>query len=99
MKQKLFSKAAGTRYIDLCREVDCVLCELLGQPQQGRTIPHHIRHNQGGAKRAPDTLVVTLCYECHQGDLGIHGNKSLLHIAKVDELDLLAMTIARIAGV
>ncbi|MHB1938448.1 MAG: hypothetical protein ACYCOR_17970 [Acidobacteriaceae bacterium] len=73
----------------------CICCELLGREQNGRTMAHHIREGQGMSQRSSDWLTVPLCYECHQGRLGIHGDRSYLRILKIDELDLLAETIKR----
>lgn len=74
--------------------MDCILCRLLGMQQESKTDVHHIREGQGMAQRASNWLVVPLCHEgCHQGPNGIHGDRALLRIAKVDELDLLAETI------
>lgn len=79
------------------KAMPCVLCETLGQTQRSTTDAHHIRTGQGGAQRAADELAIPLCHEqCHQGPTGIHGNRSLLKIAKVTELDLLALTIANL---
>lgn len=50
---------------------------------------HHI--NQGQA-----WTTISLCYDCHQGHNGWHGNKSLWRIRKMDELDALAVTIRRL---
>ncbi|WP_366518672.1 Ref family recombination enhancement nuclease [uncultured Gilliamella sp.] len=74
----------------------CICCELLGQRQQGRTCIHHIREGQGIAMRAGDYLTIPLCYECHQGKLGIHGDKTYLRILKMSELDLLNETLKRV---
>jgi hypothetical protein len=57
---------------------------------------HHIRTGQGGAQRASDFLTVALCPECHRGRLGLHGDRTLLRLAGVTELDLLAFTIESI---
>jgi hypothetical protein len=43
--------------------------------------------------RANDFLTIALCVECHRGNNGFHGTKSMMKIAKVTELDLLAETI------
>lgn len=48
-------------------------------------------------QRASDFLTVALCPDCHQGPLGVHGDRALLRIHKVDELDLLARTIAALS--
>lgn len=73
----------------------CVLCERLGQHQWTRTTVHHLRAGQGAGQRASNYLVVALCQDCHtDGRLGMHGDRTLLRIANVDELDLLGDTIA-----
>ncbi len=46
------------------------------------------------SQRASNYLVIPLCPPCHTGKHGIHGDKAMLKIRKVDELDLLAETIA-----
>lgn len=78
-------------------EVGCILCHHL---RLGHTLPslHHIREGQGLSQRASDWLVVPLCWEHHQGDTGLHGlGKSGFYTKyKLDELDLLAMTIERV---
>jgi hypothetical protein len=63
---------------------------------QGVTL-HHIREGQGAGQRASHWLVIPVCPECHQGPNGIHGDRSLLRIAKVSEVDLLARTIELVA--
>lgn len=82
-----------SNYIGKVKELDCVLCSLLGQPQSGVTEAHHIRTGHGMGDRASDFLTVALCVECHRGTHGFHGTKALMKIAKVSELDLLAETI------
>ncbi|GAA5786121.1 hypothetical protein [Chitiniphilus shinanonensis] len=75
----------------------CILCDLLGMPQTSKTDVHHIRHGQGAAQRASDYLTIPLCHDqCHQGPHGVHGDRSLLRLAKVEELDLLALTNQRL---
>ena len=49
------------------------------------------------SQRASDFLTIPLCPPCHTGPNGIHGNKSLMRIQKLDELDLLAATIERLS--
>jgi hypothetical protein len=34
-----------------------------------------------------------LCPDCHVGPLGVHGDKSMMRIRKLSELDMLAETI------
>lgn len=77
----------------------CVLCELLGMPQTSKTDVHHIREGQGMSQRAADMLTIPLCHKgCHQGPQGIHGDRSLLRLAKVEELDLLDITLTKVMG-
>lgn len=83
-------------YMAEVKSVPCVLCSLLGQGQTTPTEAHHIREGQGMSQRASDWLTVALCRACHREDLGIHGNRALLKLAKVSELDLLAATIAAV---
>lgn len=80
-------------YLRRVKELDCVLCSLLGQQQNGVTEAHHIRTGHGLGDRASDFLTVALCVECHRGTHGFHGTKALMKIAKLSELDLLAETI------
>jgi hypothetical protein len=91
---KVKATRAESAYMSRVANMGCILCRLLDIPQTSKTDVHHIRAGQGGAQRAPNFLVLPLCHEsCHQGSRGIHGDKSLLRIAKVTELDLLAMVI------
>lgn len=86
-------------HLDRIRAMPCVVCELLGMEQTSKTDAHHIREGQGGAQRAPDMLTIPLCHNgCHQGPNGIHGDRSLLRLAKVGELDLLAIVMERVLG-
>lgn len=89
--------AAGKRYMGRVAALPCVLCELIGQAQQGKTDVHHLREDVGAGQRNSDFLTAALCHEaCHQGPQGIHGDRSRLRLAGVTELDLLALTIAKL---
>lgn len=89
--------AAERRYHDRVAQMGCLLCQLLGQGDTPANV-HHVREGQGMAQRASHWLVVPLCPACHQGPNGIHGDQTLLKIARVSELDLLAMTIEGVAA-
>lgn len=80
------------KHLSRVASLPCMLGVALGQYDHGPSSIHHIRTGQGGSQRASHFLTIPLCHECHQGDLGVHGDKTLMHIAKVGELDLLAMT-------
>lgn len=74
----------------------CILCEVLRRCQGSKTDCHHVREGQGGAQRAPHMLTIPVCHgDCHQGPQGIHGDRTLLKIAKVDELDLLHLVLVK----
>lgn len=86
-------------YIAEIAAMPCILCELLGLPQTSKTDAHHLRFGMGMAQRNHDELAVPLCHDgCHQGPRGIHGDRSLLRVANVDEVDLLAYTLRRRNG-
>lgn len=69
----------------------CILCRHLDLGETPATL-HHVREGQGMSQRASDWLVIPLCKEHHQGKTGIHGG-SFYQKWKMDEMDLLAMTI------
>lgn len=84
----------GKEHMGNIAAMPCVLCLILGTPQTSKTDVHHIREGAGAGQRNSDFLTVPLCHDgCHQGVNGIHGDKSLLMVAGVTELDLLAETI------
>lgn len=82
--------AAGKRHMGRVAQLPCCVCGAHGVQV------HHVREGQGMSQRASDFLTVPLCPPCHTGPNGIHGNKSLMKIQKLDELDLLARTIERL---
>ena len=84
---------AAKRWMNRVAELPCLLCGI--HPVE----LHHIREGQGAAQRAQDTLVVPLCPECHRGPNGVHGlgKRGFYTRYKRDEIDLLAMTIERLA--
>ena len=83
-------------YMGRVKSLSCVLCDLLGQAQSDVTEAHHIRTGHGLGQRASDFLTVALCVECHRGTHGFHGTKTLMRIAKLTEMDLLAETIRQL---
>lgn len=58
---------------------------------------HHIREGQGMSQRASNWLVVPLCPPCHTGPAGVHGDKSMMRVKKMTELDMLANTIEQLS--
>jgi hypothetical protein len=47
-------------------------------------------------QRASDWLAIPLCKACHQGDSGIHGDRALWRVYRLEEPDALARTIERL---
>jgi hypothetical protein len=62
-------------------------------PSLQETVIHHLRAWEGGAQRAENWLAVPLCVACHTGSHGVHGDKLLLRQFKLDEGDLLCLTL------
>ena len=83
---------ADKAHPDRVSQLPCCLCGAYG------VHVHHIRQGCGMGQRADDWLTIPLCPSCHTGTKGIHGDKTILRIKKVDELDLLAKTLKKIYG-
>ena len=77
----------------------CILCRHLGTPGTPAEV-HHLRDGQGAAQRASNWLTVPLCPEHHRGNTGLHGfgTRGFAARYKLDELDLLAMTIEALSA-
>jgi len=77
--------AREREWIGKVKEQPCSVCG-----QSGPSDAHHI-------KQGRHYTVVALCKSCHQGSkMGWHGEKAAWHIAKMDELDALNITIERL---
>ena len=85
------------RHIERVMRLSCAACFRRGLFTQAQEF-HHIRTGMGGAQRADDFLGIPLCWACHQGDTGIHGEgtKGFAVINGFSELDLLADTFKRV---
>jgi len=68
----------------------CVCCKLLGMEQETPTYVHHIRE---GRVERNDFLTLPLCWGCHQGPRGVHGDKGWLMQLRMSEYELLANVI------
>ena len=84
--------AISETYLELVRSVSCVLCKLLGRKQAHATSAHHPRDGVGLSQRSGDFCTIALCYDCHQGPLGVHGDRTYLRMAKATEWDLHDLT-------
>lgn len=76
-------------YWDRVRDLGCLLC---GSPAE----LHHPREGVGKAQKSPDYCVVPLCQPHHTGPEGIHNRRTFYMRHRLDEWDLLAMTIERL---
>ena len=84
--------AANIRHMGKVAQLPCACCGATG------VHVHHIRDGQGMAQRASDFLTIPLCPDCHVGPLGVHGDKTMMRIHKLSELDMLADTIRKLTG-
>lgn len=82
------------QYMGRVKSLPCSCCGA-----EGNTEVHHIREGQGMSQKASNWLTVSLCIDCHRGPLGLHGDKTMMRIQKLDELDLLANTIKMLNSV
>lgn len=90
-------KASEARHLSRLAELGCILCHArYGIDDGERAEIHHLREGQGMAQRGSNWTAIPLCPTCHRGPRGIHGDRLLLKALKLDELDLLAMTIERL---
>lgn len=87
-------KIAEKHYMSSVASLGCILCRHLGHEGTPAEL-HHVREGQGMSQRASNFLVVPLCPEHHRGASGLHGlgTRGFQTRYKLDEMDLLAMTI------
>lgn len=93
------STAAEKRHMGKVAEVGCILCHHLGLGATPAHV-HHIREGHGMSQRASNFLTIPLCPEHHQGASGIHGlgAKAFERTYRLNELDLLALTIEQLGA-
>ncbi len=78
-------------HIERVKHLDCQCC---GAP--GPCDAHHPREGQGMSQRAGHYTAIALCKACHQGPLGVHGDKTLMRIHKLSEIDMVDSTICAV---
>lgn len=78
------------QHLSRIAQLPCACCGVTG------VHVHHIREGQGMSQRASDFLTIPLCPDCHQGPQGVHGDRTLMRVYKLSELDMLANTIMRL---
>lgn len=85
-KNKKSMTLAERRHVQLVKESGCAVCGASGFVEA-----HEIKQGRWWTS-------IGLCSECHRGPQGIHGDKTLWRIYKLDEVDALNETIRRIYG-
>ena len=79
--------AAARKHMARIKSLPCGVC---GQP--GPSEAHHI-------KQGAHYLCVAVCVDCHRSPvLGWHGQRRAWAVRKMDELDALGVTLARLNG-
>jgi hypothetical protein len=76
--------AAESAHMAKVKSLSCSVCDAPGPSEA-----HHI-------KQGSHYLCCAICPDCHRGHNGLHGTKAYMRIKKLDELDLLAITIRRL---
>ena len=67
------------------KELPCSVCDASGPSDA-----HHVKQHR-------QYTCVALCKDCHQGSvMGWHGQKRMWSLKKMDEIDALNITIARL---
>lgn len=84
-KNKKPPTAVEKRHIERIKEMACVICDAHGPSEC-----HEIKQGQWFTS-------MPLCPDCHRGSLnGLHGQKRMWAVKKLDEIDALAITIERL---
>lgn len=74
-------------HLALVKELPCSVCD-----QPGPSEAHHVTQGQ-------QYTAVALCESCHRGALmGLHGQRRMWAIKKMDELAALNVTVRRLMG-
>jgi len=77
---------AEAAHLAAVKELPCSVCD-----HPAPSDAHHIKQGQ-------HYTAVALCKDCHQGSFnGIHGQKRMWTVMKMDEIDALAVTNRRLA--
>lgn len=86
-KNKPSMTEAERRHVQRVKESDCSVCDAAG-PSDAHEL-----------KQGDWFTSVSLCRSCHMDPhFGIHGEKTMWRIKKMDELDALNVTLSRIYG-
>lgn len=86
------SKRHIQRVAELASESGCVVC---GEPFAHI---HHMLEDRTPGRRSSDWLVMGLCWECHEGRHGIHGDRDRWKLRNMSESKALAKTLEAVYG-
>jgi hypothetical protein len=77
--------AKERKHLARVKELPCSVCDASGPSDA-----HHVKQHR-------QYTCVALCKDCHQGAvMGWHGQKRMWSLKKMDEIDALNITIARL---
>lgn len=77
--------SAESAHIGRVKQLPCSVCD-----EDGPCDAHHVKQGQ-------HFTVIALCKSCHQGSLmGLHGQRRMWALKKMDEVDALAVTVRRL---
>ena len=94
MKRATPATRSGSAHMARIKAMRCICCELLSMEQTSPTDCHHIRDDREARN---DFLTIPLCHDgCHQGRLGVHGDRTFLRMLKMSEWGLLGKTLERL---
>lgn len=84
-KNKPAMRVRERDYVRLVKALPCSVCD-----QAGPSEDHEVKQGQWWTS-------IALCASCHRSDFnGIHGQRRMWILKKMDELDALAVTIERL---
>lgn len=75
---------AESHHMAAVKSVPCVVCDA-----PAPSFAHHV-------VQGDHYTTVAVCWYCHQGPQGIHGDKTLWRIRKLDELGAINETLRRV---
>jgi hypothetical protein len=90
MKPKRAATKRESAWMGRVKGMRCICCQLLDHRQEQPTDVHHIREDREDRN---NWLVLPLCWSCHQGPLGVHGDKSFLRLLQMSEWALLGAVL------
>lgn len=85
-KNKKAMTVAERAHVDRVKELPCSVCDAPGPSEAHEPV------------QGLWFVSIALCPDCHRGPMGIHGDKTLWRIHKMDEIKALNETLRRVYG-